>query len=73
MNYRGDHRKYEPNSSVYRVYAYGDVVSREGKFWICGVTQSYGYLPSESESGFTLMSLTVDPSPNPSIIDGGLI
>lgn len=73
MNFRGDHRKYEPGSSVYRVYNYGDVVTRDGYFWICGITQSYGYLPSESGSGFTLMSITNDPSPNPSYIDGGSI
>lgn len=73
MNYRGNHRKYEPGSSQYRIYGYGDVVTRDGKFWICGVTQSYGYLPSESDSGFTLMSLTIDPSPNPSYIDGGTV
>jgi hypothetical protein len=71
MNYRGEHRKYEPGTSVYRVYRYGDVVSRDNKFWICGITQSYGYLPSETESGFSVMSLSVDPSPNPSQIDGG--
>jgi hypothetical protein len=73
MAYRGDHRKYAPGSSAYEIYYYGDVVGRDGKFWVCGVTQSYGYLPSESASGFTLMSLSVDPSPNPTFIDGGTI
>ena len=73
MNFRGEHRKYEPGTSVYRVYSYGDIVSRDSKYWICGVTQSYGYLPSESESGFTLMSFAFDPSPNLSFIDGGTI
>ena len=73
MNYRGEHRKYEPGTSVYRVYSYGDVVSRDNKFWICGVTQSYGYLPNEVSSGFTMLSFTTDPSPNPSFIDGGTI
>jgi len=73
MNYRGDHRKYEPGTSVYRVYKYGDVVSKDGKYWVCGISLSYGYMPYESQSGFTAMSFSTDPSPNPNQIDGGNI
>lgn len=54
MNYRGDHRKYEPNTSVYRVYNYGDVVKRNGVFYICGITTTYGYIPEDANSGFII-------------------
>jgi hypothetical protein len=55
MNYRGEHRKYEPGTSVYRVYKYGDIVTRSGVSYICNVETSYGYLPSEEQSGFIVL------------------
>ncbi len=70
MNYRGSHRKYVLGSSVYEVYNRGDVVKRDGKFYICSVEQTSGLLPEENNSGFDLMSYFVDPSPN-DFIDGG--
>lgn len=70
MNYRGFHRKYAEGTSQYAVYVYGDVVKRDGKFYVCGITQTSGYLPEEAVSGFDLLSYYVDPSPNDNI-DGG--
>ena len=54
MIYRGDHRKYTFGTSNYEVYNYGDVVKRGGVFYICGVTQTYGYIPEEAASGFVV-------------------
>ena len=54
MIYRGDHRKYVSGTSNYEIYNYGDVVKRIGVFYICGVTQSYGYIPEEAGSGFAV-------------------
>lgn len=70
MNYRGSHRKYMVGSSEYEVYGRGDVVKRDGKFYVCSVDRTSGYLPEETNSGFDLMSYFVDPSPNDKI-DGG--
>ena len=68
--YRGLHRKYAEGSSEYVVYHYGDVVKRDTKFYVCDTETTSGYIPEDIGSGFTLMSLTVDPSPN-DIINGG--
>jgi hypothetical protein len=70
MNYKGFHRKYTEGTSQYAVYVYGDVVKRDGEFYVCGITQTSGYLPEETASGFDLLSYYVDPSPNNNI-DGG--
>lgn len=70
MNYRGQHRKYVQGSSVYETYNRGDVVKRNGKFYVCSTENTSGYLPEETDSGFDLMSYFVDPSPN-DLIDGG--
>ena len=70
MNYRGFHRKYAEGTSQYAVYVYGDVVKRDGKFYVCGITQTSGYLPEDAASGFDLLSYYIDPSPNDNI-DGG--
>ena len=71
MNYRGVHRKYAEGSSEYVTYHYGDVVKRNTKFYVCDTDSTYGYVPEDVGSGFTLMSLTNDPSPN-DLIDGGI-
>jgi len=52
MMYRGDHRKYVLGTSNYEIYNYGDVVKRSGVFYVCGITQTYGYIPEEAVSGF---------------------
>ena len=70
MNYRGLHRKYQENSSEYVVYVYGDVVKRNGKFFVCAVEQTSGYIPEDTGSGFDVLSFYIDPSPN-DFIDGG--
>ena len=54
MMYRGDHRKYVLGTSNYEIYNYGDVVKRSNIFYICGITQSYGYIPEEAASGFVV-------------------
>lgn len=72
MLYRGFHRKYVEGTSQYAVYVYGDVVKRDGKFYVCGITQTSGYLPEDTASGFDLLSYYIDPSPNDSI-DGGQV
>lgn len=54
MIYRGDHRKYVLGTSNYEIYNYGDVVKRSNIFYICGVSQSYGYIPEEAASGFVV-------------------
>ncbi len=51
-NYRGKHRKYAAGTSEYAVYKYGDIVSRNGVFYICDVQETKGYLPEDSDSGF---------------------
>jgi hypothetical protein len=70
MNYRGLHRKYIEGSSEYTVYVYGDVVKRAGKFYVCSVSQTSGYIPEDANSGFDLLSFYEDPSPN-GPVDGG--
>ena len=50
--YRGKHRKYVAESSNYTVYKYGDVVSRNGFFYICDVEETKGFLPEDPQSGF---------------------
>jgi hypothetical protein len=70
MNYRGLHRKYIEGSSQYTVYVYGDVVKRNGKFYVCKANQTSGYIPEDANSGFDVLSFYEDPSPN-GPIDGG--
>jgi hypothetical protein len=55
-NYRGKHRKYVRGTSEYENYSYGDVVTRLGVFYVCGVTGSFGYIPEEPASGFLVFS-----------------
>jgi hypothetical protein len=54
-NYRGKHRKYVAGTSQYAVYKYGDIVSRNGIFYVCDVESTSGYLPEESKSGFVVL------------------
>jgi hypothetical protein len=54
-NYRGKHRKYVAGTSQYAVYKYGDIVSRNGLYYVCDVETTSGYLPEDSQSGFLLM------------------
>lgn len=58
MNFRGQHRKYKEGSSEYAVYVYGDTVEREGKTYVCSVTQTLGYLPEDAGSGFELIAIS---------------
>lgn len=50
--YRGKHRKYVVGTSQYAVYKYGDIVSRNGTFYICDVDETSGKIPGETGSGF---------------------
>jgi len=52
------------------VYVYGDVVKRNGKFYVCKADQTTGYIPEDANSGFDVLSFYEDPSPN-GPIDGG--
>jgi len=70
MDYKGEHRKYVEGSSDYVVYLYGDVVKKNGKYYVCKVVQTSGYSPEEEGSGFEVLSFYSDPSPN-DVIDGG--
>jgi len=70
MNYRGKYRKYIIGSSEYEIYKRGDVINRDGKFYICSFDETFGNLPENVNSGFDLMSYFIDPSPNDKI-DGG--
>jgi len=56
-NYRGKHRKYAAGTSQYAVYKYGDIVSRNGVFYICDVDSTFGKLPEENNSGFVVMQV----------------
>jgi hypothetical protein len=57
-NYRGKHRKYVAGSSNYTVYKYGDIVSRNGVFYICDVEETSGKIPEEQGSGFVIMAIS---------------
>lgn len=70
MRYRGEYRKYVEGSSTYAVYVYGDAVKRLGKTYVCSVATTEGIEPENANSGFDLVSLYDDPSPN-NIINGG--
>jgi hypothetical protein len=54
-NYRGKHRKYVAGTSEYAVYKYGDIVSRNGIFYICDAETTFGFLPEEEDSGFVVI------------------
>ena len=55
MDYSGRHRKYIRGTSEYETYYYGDVVERNGVSYVCAVPQTFGYLPEEAESGFSVL------------------
>lgn len=55
MNYKGKHRKYIEGTSEYAVYVFGDVVERNSISYVCGVTQTSGYIPEDPDSGFIVI------------------
>lgn len=59
--YRGKHRKYVVGTSTYAVYKYGDIVSRNGIFYICDVESTEGYLPEDPLSGFVIVQGVTAP------------